>query len=70
MKEKLEKKIEEVLEYIISKPVESITNEDFAILSGELKDIRFKEGEEERNKKYAETLAGLVSTSSYGFGSK
>lgn len=69
MKEKLESKIEEILNYIMSKPVETITNEDFAVLAGELRDIRFREGEAERNKKYAETLAGLVSTP-YGFGGK
>lgn len=68
MKEKLESKIEEVLNYIMSKPVESITNEDFAILSGELRDVRFREGEAERNKKYVETLAGLACSSPYGFG--
>lgn len=59
MKEKLKAKIDEVLNYIMSKPVENITNEDFAILAGELRDIRFREGDEERNKKYAETLANL-----------
>lgn len=67
MKEKLEAKIDEILNYIISKPVESITNEDFAILSGELRDLRFREGENERNKKWADTMAALVSAPSLGY---
>lgn len=63
MKEKLESKIEEVLDYIISKPVENVSHEDFAILSGELQNLRMREGEAERNKKYAETLAGFMEAS-------
>lgn len=61
MKEKLETKIEEVLNYIISKPVETVTHEDFAILAGELRDLRYRESENERNKKLAETMVNLVS---------
>lgn len=61
MKEKLEAKIEEVLNYIISKPVETVTHEDFNILAGELRDLRYRESENERNKKLAETMVNLVS---------
>lgn len=63
MKEKLENKIEEILEYIISKPVVEITNEDFAILAGELRDIRFREGNAETNKRFAGILSEYMASS-------
>lgn len=63
MKEKLEAKIEEILNYLMSKPVESITNEDYTILAGELRDIRYRESEVDRNKKFADSMAALMSTS-------
>ena len=43
MKEKLENKIEAIVNFIISKPEEKITQEDYNILSAELRDIRFRE---------------------------
>lgn len=70
MKERLEEKITEILNYIISKPVEQITNEDFTILAGELRDIRYREGEAERNKKLNETMAALMSSSTLGYSSR
>ena len=66
MKEKLEKKIDEVLDYIISKPVEQITSEDFAILAGELRERRFREGNEEQNRKFAGLLSEYMANSPFG----
>lgn len=65
MKEKLESKIGEVLDYIINKPVEQITTEDFAILAGELRERRFREGNEEQNRKLAGMLSSLVAPPSF-----
>ena len=42
MKEKIEKKIEKIVDYIISKPAADITLNDYTILHEELKDIRFR----------------------------
>lgn len=70
MKERLEEKITEILNYIISKPVEQITNEDFTILAGELRDIRYREGEAERNKKFADSMTALMSSSTLGYSSR
>lgn len=63
MKEKLENKIDDVLNYIINKPVEEITHEDYGILSSELRDIRFREGEAERSRKMAELMANAMAPS-------
>ena len=43
MKEKLEAKINELMEHLMAKPVEEMTKEDYEIMSSELRDIRFRE---------------------------
>lgn len=63
MTEKLEIKIEEVLNYIVSKPVEQITGEDFTILAGELKERRFREQNEQQRVKSAELLRQFMDVS-------
>ena len=63
MKERLIKKIDEVIEHIISKPAAKITANDFAILSGKLNDIRMSETSEERNKNMAEMFSRVFSSS-------
>ena len=51
MIEKLEHKIDEVLDYIINKPADRITPEDFAIMAGELKERRFRESSKQQRDK-------------------
>lgn len=62
MIEKLETKIDEVLEYIISKPVEEITANDFSILAGELRERRFQSVQCERNKQSFDMLNGFMAS--------
>lgn len=69
MKERLEAKIEEVLNLILEKDAEDINPMEYGILDAALKEIRMKEAQEESNKKYAKTMAELLSStfSSSGF---
>ena len=57
MKEKIEKKIEKIVDYIISKPEGEITRDDYEIIAAEVKDIRFREDEKEREAKLERLLA-------------
>lgn len=57
MKEKLENKIEAIINFIINKPEEKITQEDYNILSSELRDIRFRESQADNGKRMAELMA-------------
>ena len=57
MKEKIETKIAEIVDFIVSKPVEGVTLDDYTILNNELKDIRFRESQAGQNKRMAELLA-------------
>ena len=65
MKEKIERKIDAIVDFIINKPEEKITQEDYNILSSELRDIRFREQQAQNGKRMAE----LMATSFPGFGS-
>lgn len=60
MEEKIQAKIEALVEYIISKPVEAVTSEDYMILSAELKDARFRREQGDSNDKFAKLLASFV----------
>ena len=51
MKEKIEKKIEKIVDYIISKPESEITADDYMIIASEVRDIRFREAEAERQER-------------------
>ena len=57
MKEKIEKKIEKIVDYIISKPEEKITADDYMIIASEVRDIRFREAEVERQERMEQLLA-------------
>lgn len=57
MKERLENKIEAIVNFIISKPEEKITQEDYNILSSELRDIRFRESQADNDKRIAELMS-------------
>ena len=57
MKEKIEKKIEAIVDYIIGKPESEITADDYMIIASEVREIRFREAEEERQAKLEHMLA-------------
>ena len=57
MKERLENKIEAIIDFIINKPEEKITQEDYNILFSELRDIRFRESQADSGKRMAELIA-------------
>lgn len=57
MKEKIEQKIESIIDYISNKPDEEITLDDYNILSSELRDIRFREQQIDNAKRMAELMA-------------
>ena len=57
MKEKIESKIEEIVDFIVSKPIGEVTLDDYTILTNELKDIRFRESQAGQNKRMAELMS-------------
>lgn len=63
MKEKLESKIESIVEFIINKPENEITKEDYEILASELRDIRFREEQELQKAEQRERMSKLVAAS-------
>ena len=65
MKEKIEAKINEVLETIISKDAKDITYNEYRILDNKLATIRYEEERQEKNKEMAELMVKTMS----GFGS-
>jgi hypothetical protein len=60
MEEKIESKITSLVEYIIGKPNEAVTLDDYTILAAELKDARFRREQGESNDRYAKLLATIV----------
>lgn len=67
MEEKLTDKISSVLEYIIGKPNEEITLDDYTILMNEVKEIRFRKSQEESKGRMAQLLATAFPANDYGF---
>ncbi len=61
MKERIEEKINAVVEYILSKPETAITPEEYGILANELLRIRNMEETAERSKRMAELVASAIS---------
>ena len=57
MKGKIENKIEAIIDFILNKPEEKITQDDYSILSTELRDIRFRESEADNEKRIKELMA-------------
>ena len=68
MKQKIETKIEEIIDYIVSKPVEEVTLDDYTVLTNELKDIRFRETQVGQNKRMAELMAMVASPTAPVYG--
>ena len=63
MKEKIEKKIESIIDYIIAKPDCDITTDDYMILASEVRDIRFRERESIKE----ERMERILSSTNYAF---
>ena len=57
MKKKIEKKIEKIVDYIISKPESEITRDDYEIIASEVRDIRFREDKKQQDAKLERLLA-------------
>ena len=60
MKEKLEAKIEEILNHIMTKDVTEITPMEYGILDAALKEINLRQESEERNKAFQDALRGVM----------
>lgn len=60
MEERIQEKINALVEHIISKPVEAVTSEDYAILSAELRDARFRREQGDNNDKFTKLLASFI----------
>ena len=63
MRVRIENKLIEILDYITKKPVEQITNEDYLILSAELRRFRYDEETAEKNKHLAEAMTAAFGSS-------
>ena len=61
MKEKIETKITEIVDYIITKPAKEVTLDDYTILQNELKEIRAAESKADNGKRMAELMAMVTS---------
>ena len=66
MKEKIENKIAEIVDYIISKPSEEVTLDEYTILQNELKEIAVRESQTDHNKRMAELLSIVSGTGGFG----
>lgn len=63
MREKIEKKITDIIDFIISKDVDKITYNEYRILDNKLSSIKFEEESKERNKHFAEMMASTFAGS-------
>lgn len=63
MKEKIEKKITDIIDFIISKDVDKITYNEYRILDNKLSSMKFEEENKERNKHFAEMMASTFAGS-------
>lgn len=59
MEERIESKMTEVVEYILTKPKETITADEYMILASELKDARFRREQAEQGDKFGKLLAAV-----------
>ena len=64
MKQSIEEKIEELVNYIINKPIVEVTLDDYTILTNELREIQNKESQAVNGQRMAE-LMGLITSNSY-----
>ena len=68
MKEKIESKIKEIVDYIVSKPVGEVTLDDYTVLQNELKDIRLRESQIGQGKRMAELMAMVANPTDSVYG--
>ena len=67
MKEKIEKKIKAIVDYIISKPESEITPDDYMIIASEVRDIRFRETQSVREERMERLLGnGVLNFNGFG----
>lgn len=59
MEDRIESKITEVVEYILSKPKETITADEYMILASEMKDARFRREQSEHGDRMAKLMAAV-----------
>ena len=59
MEEKIESKMTEVVDYILSKPKEAITADDYMILASEVRDLRFRREQAEHGDRMGKLLAAV-----------
>ena len=64
MEEKIESKMTEVVEYILGKPKETITADEYMILASELKDARFRREQAEQGDRMGKLLAAVFPAAS------
>lgn len=57
LEDRIEAKIESVMDYLIGKPNEEITPGDYSMLSSELRDIRFRRSQSENGDRMAKLMA-------------
>ena len=60
MKEKIQNKIEDIVDYIVSKPIEEVTLDDYTVLTNELKNIQNQEAQSDNSKRIAELLSAMA----------
>ena len=66
MKEKIEAKIDEVLDYIMSKDASEISYNEYRILDNKLASIKWETEKKEKDKEFAQLMS---KTLGYGLGS-
>ena len=66
MKEKIENKITEIIDYITSKDAKHISYNEYRILDSKLSSIKYEEESKERNKHFAEMMASTFAGSFSG----
>ena len=59
MEEKIERKMTEVVEYILTKPKETITADEYMILASEKKDLRFRREQAEQGDRMGQLLSAV-----------
>ena len=57
MKERIQGKIVDIVDYIIRKPVSEVTLDEYTVLTNELKGIELRESQAENGKRMAELVA-------------
>lgn len=62
MRNKVEAKLLNLLEYIVNKPVEQLTPDDYMVLSSELRRLKYEEDAAEKNKHLAEAMSAVFTS--------